>query len=78
MDTEVIIEPVRGPLIPGFFAVKQAAKAAGMLHMCTPAVEHGLLHASSNVTLSKPPRQLVRLTHAPLLLSKACCMLLWM
>lgn len=29
LDSDVIIEPVRGPLIPSFFAVKQAAKAAG-------------------------------------------------
>ena len=31
LDSDVIIEPVRGPLIPSFFAVKQAAKAAGEL-----------------------------------------------
>ncbi len=30
LDSDVIIEPVRGPLIPGFAAVKAAAKAAGM------------------------------------------------
>lgn len=29
LDSDVIIEPVRGPLIPGFMAVKQAAKDAG-------------------------------------------------
>ena len=29
LDSDVIIEPVRGPLIPGFAAVKAAAKAAG-------------------------------------------------
>lgn len=30
LDSDVIVEPVRGPLIPGFFAVKSAAKAAGI------------------------------------------------
>ena len=30
LDSDCIIEPVRGPLIPGFAAVKRAAKAAGM------------------------------------------------
>ncbi|GLI59812.1 hypothetical protein VaNZ11_001779 [Volvox africanus] len=29
LDRDVIIEPVRGPLIPGMLAVKEAAKAAG-------------------------------------------------
>ena len=29
LDSDIIIEPVRGPLIPGFAAVKAAAKAAG-------------------------------------------------
>lgn len=29
LDSDEIVEPVRGPLIPGFFAVKEAAKAAG-------------------------------------------------
>lgn len=29
LDSDVIIEPVRGPLIPGMMAVKEAAKAAG-------------------------------------------------
>ena len=29
LDSDVIIEPVRGPLIPGMMAVKAAAKAAG-------------------------------------------------
>ncbi len=29
LDSELIVEPVRGPLIPGFSAVKEAAKAAG-------------------------------------------------
>lgn len=29
LDSDVIVEPVRGPLIPGFLAVKEAAKAAG-------------------------------------------------
>lgn len=29
LDSDVIVEPVRGPLIPGFMAVKEAAKAAG-------------------------------------------------
>lgn len=29
LDSDVIIEPTRGPLIPGFMAVKDAAKAAG-------------------------------------------------
>ncbi|KAL6758485.1 GHMP kinase [Haematococcus lacustris] len=29
LDSDVIIEPVRGPLIPGLLAVKAAAKAAG-------------------------------------------------
>jgi len=30
LDSDAIIEPVRGPLIPGFAAVKRAARAAGM------------------------------------------------
>lgn len=29
LDSDVIIEPVRAPLIPGMMAVKEAAKAAG-------------------------------------------------
>lgn len=29
LDSDSIIEPVRGPLIPGFAAVKAAARAAG-------------------------------------------------
>ncbi|CAL5221110.1 g3243 [Coccomyxa viridis] len=29
LDSDCIVEPVRGPLIPGFAAVKRAAKAAG-------------------------------------------------
>jgi hypothetical protein len=29
LDSDCLVEPVRGPLIPGFSAVKQAAKAAG-------------------------------------------------
>lgn len=29
LDSDVIIEPVRAPLIPGMLAVKEAAKAAG-------------------------------------------------
>ena len=29
LDADCIIEPVRGPLIPGFAAVKKAAKDAG-------------------------------------------------
>jgi hypothetical protein len=29
LDSDVIIEPVRAPLIPGMLAVKAAAKAAG-------------------------------------------------
>lgn len=29
LDSDVVVEPVRGPLIPGFAAVKEAAKAAG-------------------------------------------------
>jgi len=29
LDSDVIVEPVRGPLIPGLLAVKEAAKAAG-------------------------------------------------
>lgn len=29
LDSDVIVEPVRGPLVPGFAAVKAAAKAAG-------------------------------------------------
>ena len=31
LDSDIIVEPVRGPLIPGFAAVKAAAKAAGGL-----------------------------------------------
>lgn len=30
LDSDAIIEPMRGPLIPGFAAVKRAARAAGM------------------------------------------------
>ena len=29
LDSDCLVEPVRGPLIPGFSAVKAAAKAAG-------------------------------------------------
>ena len=29
LDSDCLVEPVRGPLIPGFAAVKQAARAAG-------------------------------------------------
>lgn len=29
LDSDIIVEPVRGPLIPGFAAVKRAARAAG-------------------------------------------------
>jgi homoserine kinase len=29
LDSDLIVEPVRGPLIPGFLAVKEAARAAG-------------------------------------------------
>jgi homoserine kinase len=29
LDSDIVIEPVRGPLIPGMMAVKEAAKAAG-------------------------------------------------
>ncbi len=29
LDSDCIVEPVRGPLIPGFASVKQAAKDAG-------------------------------------------------
>lgn len=29
LDSDAIVEPVRGPLIPGFAAVKDAARAAG-------------------------------------------------
>ena len=29
LDSDVIIEPTRAPLIPGMLAVKEAAKAAG-------------------------------------------------
>ena len=31
LDSDAIVEPVRGPLIPGFMAVKEAAKEAGGL-----------------------------------------------
>ena len=36
LDSDVIVEPVRGPLVPGFAAVKAAAKAAGehITHHC--------------------------------------------
>jgi len=34
LDSDVIVERARGPLIPGFFAVKEAAKAAGA-YVCT-------------------------------------------
>ena len=30
LDSDCIVEPVRGPLIPGFAAVKQAARDAGV------------------------------------------------
>ena len=29
LDSDCVVEPVRGPLIPGFMAVKEAAKSAG-------------------------------------------------
>ena len=29
LDSDIIVEKARGPLIPGFFAVKEAAKKAG-------------------------------------------------
>ena len=29
LDSDAIVEPVRGPLIPGFAAVKEAAHGAG-------------------------------------------------
>ena len=29
LDSDCLVEPVRGPLIPGFWAVKAAAKGAG-------------------------------------------------
>ena len=35
LDSDVIVEPVRGPLVPGFAAVKAAAKAAGTQHSRT-------------------------------------------
>jgi homoserine kinase len=31
LDSDCIVEPVRGPLIPGFAAVKEAAKGAGVV-----------------------------------------------
>lgn len=34
LDSDIIIEPVRGPLIPGFAAVKAAANAAGESWCC--------------------------------------------
>jgi homoserine kinase len=36
LDSDAIVEPVRGPLIPGFQAVKEAALAAGACgrHAC--------------------------------------------
>lgn len=34
LDSDVIVEPVRGPLIPGLLAVKEAAKAAGVCVFC--------------------------------------------
>ena len=33
LDSDVIVEPVRGPFIPGFAAVKAAARDAG-IHSC--------------------------------------------
>lgn len=48
LDSDAIVEPVRGPLIPGFAAVKEAAKAAGKwereawrgrVHACVAAVK---------------------------------------
>ena len=35
LDSDCIVEPVRGPLIPGFAAVKRAAKAAGKSSMAS-------------------------------------------
>ena len=34
LDSDVIIEPVRAPLIPGMTLVKQAAKEAGGSNIC--------------------------------------------
>ena len=41
LDSDCLVEPVRGPLIPGFAAVKAAARAAG-----APPVPASLLAAS--------------------------------
>jgi hypothetical protein len=41
LDSDVIVEPVRGPLIPGMMEVKAAAKAAGgWCWWCVGVVEH--------------------------------------
>ena len=37
LDSDIIIEPVRGPLIPGFAAVKAAANAAG--EICSVGID---------------------------------------
>lgn len=34
LDSDVIIEPARAPLIPGMLAVKEAAKTAGATYLC--------------------------------------------
>jgi homoserine kinase len=38
LDSDVVIEPVRGPLIPGMLDVKAAAKAAGASLHCLARV----------------------------------------
>ena len=42
LDRDVIIEPVRGPLIPGMMAVKEAAKAAGAARLWRSGCRMGL------------------------------------
>ncbi|GFH29310.1 uncharacterized protein HaLaN_27948, partial [Haematococcus lacustris] len=46
LDSDVIIEPVRGPLIPGLLAVKAAAKAAGKCWVRAAAASGALLTGS--------------------------------
>ncbi|GFH24436.1 uncharacterized protein HaLaN_22232, partial [Haematococcus lacustris] len=46
LDSDVIIEPVRGPLIPGLLAVKAAAKAAGKCWVRAAAAPIDLLIGS--------------------------------
>ena len=39
LDSDCLVEPVRGPLIPGFAAVKKAARAEGAAHAAAHSVD---------------------------------------